>query len=74
MFELLVISINAKIFKLKIYRHQMFDIIFNSFICLLYRLPSFILFLSLEDKGNEKDGKSLFKISGWYIVLGLLFI
>ena len=58
-------------FKLKIYKHQMFAIFFNSFICLLFRLPSFVLSFSLEDKGNEKGGKSLFKISGWYIVLGL---
>ena len=49
----------------------MFTIIFNSFICLLYRLPSFILSFSLEDKRNEKDGKSLFKLNKWYIVLGL---
>ena len=72
MFELLIISyINAKMFKLKIYRHQMFAIIFNSFICLLFRLPSFILSFSLEDKGNENDGKSLFKLSKWFFVLGL---
>jgi len=72
MFELLVISyINAKMFKLKIYKHQMLAIFFNSFICLLFRLPSFVLSFSLEDKGNEKGGKSLFEISGWYIVLGL---
>ena len=72
MFELLIISyINAKMFKLKIFRHQMFAIIFNSFICLLFRLPSFILSFSLEDKGNENDGKSLFKLSKWFIVLGL---
>ena len=72
MYELLIISyINAKIFKLKIYRHQMLAIIFNSFICLLFRLPSFILSFSLEDKGNEKDGKSLFELNKWYIVLGL---
>ena len=39
MFELLVISfINAKMFKIKIYRHQIFAIFFNSFICLLIRL------------------------------------
>ena len=56
MFELLVISyINAKMFKLKIFRHQMFAIIFNSFICLLFRLPSFIFYFSLEDIGNEKE-------------------
>ena len=75
MFELLVISyINAKMFKLKIYRHQMFAIFFNSFICLLFRIPYFIL--SLEDIENNKElegGKSLFEISGWYIFLGLFF-
>ena len=49
----------------------MLAIFFNSFICLLFRLSSFILSFSLEDKGDKKDGKSLFKISGWYIVLGL---
>jgi len=73
MFEILVISyINAKMFNLKVYRHQTLAIFFNSFICLLFRLPSFILSFSLEDKGNEKDGKRLFEISGWYIVLGLI--
>ena len=49
----------------------MLAIFFNSFICLLFRLSSFILSFSLEDKGNEKNGKSLYEISGWYIVLGL---
>ena len=76
MFELLIISyINAKMFKLKIYRHQKFSIIFNSFICLLFRLPSFILSFSLKnekDEGyNKKDPKSLFEISNWYIAIGL---
>ena len=72
MFELLVISyINAKMFKLKIYRHQKLAIFFNSFICLLFRLTYFILSFSLEDKGNETHGKSLFEISKWYIILGL---
>ena len=71
MFELLVISyINAKMFKLKIYKHQMFAIIFNSFICLIFRLPSFILSFSLKENNdgkeerNEKFEKSLFEISG----------
>jgi len=78
MFELLVISyINAKMFKLKIYNHQMFAIFFNSIICLLFRLPSFILsFLLKEDemhKGNKKDKISLFGINKWYIALGLFF-
>ena len=73
MFELLVMSyINAKMFNLKIYKHQIFAIIFNSFICLLFRLPSFILSFSLEDEKGEKDPKSLYKINGWYIVLGLI--
>ena len=73
MFELLVISyINAKMFNLKIYNHQMLSIFFNSFICLLFRLPYFIISFSLEEKGNEKDPKSLFEISGWYIALGLI--
>ena len=67
MFELLIISyINAKMFKLKIYRHQMLAIFFNSFICLLFRLPSFILSFSLKDKN------SLYKKSNWFIVLGLI--
>ena len=77
MFELLVISyINAKMFKLRIYRHQIFAIIFNSFICLIFRLSSFILSFSLKEnndgkeEGNEKIEKSLFEISGWYIALG----
>jgi len=70
MFELLIISyINAKMFKLKIYKHQMFAIIFNSIICLLFRLPSFILSFSM--KKNIKDERSLFVISKWYIVLGI---
>ena len=73
MVELLVMSyINAKMFNLKIYKHQIFAIIFNSFICLLFRLPSFILSFSLEDEKGEKDPKSLYKINGWYIVLGLI--
>jgi len=73
MFELLVISyLNAKMFKLKIYRHQMFAIFFNSFICLLFRLPSFILSFLFEDEGDETDGESLFEISVWYIILGLI--
>ena len=73
MFELLVISyINAKIFNLEIYKHQIFAIIFNSFICLLFRLASFILSFSLEDEKGEKEPKSLFEISGWFIVLGLI--
>ena len=76
MFELLIISyINAKMFKLKIYRHQMFAIIFNSFICLFFRLPIFILSFSFKDRENNnklEDGKSLFEISNWYIVLGLI--
>ena len=68
MFEILVISyINAKMFNLKVYRHQTLAIFFNSFICLLFRLPSFILSFSLEDKGNEKDKKSLFEISTFYL-------
>ena len=72
MFELLVISyINSKMFKLKIYKHQMFAIFFNSFICLLFRLPSFILSFSLEDEGNEKDRKSLYELNKWYIALGI---
>jgi len=53
-------------FKLKIYRHQMFAIFFNSFICLLFKLPSFILSLEL------KDEKSLYIKNKWYIVLGLI--
>jgi len=74
MFELLIISyINAKMFKLKIYRHQMFAILFNSIICLLFRLPSFILSLSMEtDDENNENGESLFEISKWYIVLGMV--
>ena len=74
MFELLVMSyINAKMFNLKIYKHQIFAIFFNSFICLLFRLPCFILsFLMKEEKGNEEEPKSLFEISGWFIVLGLI--
>jgi len=78
MFELLTISyINAKMFKLKIYRHQMFAILFNSIICLSFRLPSFILsFLMKKEKEkgdnvDNKNGKSLFVISNWYIVLGI---
>ena len=72
MFELLIISyINVKMFNLEIYKHHIFAIIFNSFICLIFRLPSFILSFSLEDEKDEKDPKSLFEISGWYIVLGL---
>ena len=71
MFELLIISyINAKMFKLKIYRHQMLAILFNLFICLLFRIPYFILSLSLE-----KDNKSLLNKSNWYwywyVILGL---
>jgi len=70
MFELLIISyINAKMFKLKIYRHQMFAILFNSIICLLFRLPSFILSFFMKKK--IEDNKSLFVISNWYIVLGI---
>ena len=60
-------------FKLKIYRHQMFAIIFNLFICLLFRLPHFVL--SLKDRVNNnklEDKKSLFEISNWYVVLGLI--
>ena len=74
MFELLIISyINAKMFKLKIYRHQMFAIIFNLFICLLFRLPHFIFSLiDRENNNNLEDSKSLFEISNWYIVLGLI--
>jgi len=74
MFELLIISyINAKMFKLKIYRHQMFAIIFNLFICLLFRLPHFIFSLiDRENNNNLEDRKSLFEISNWYIVLGLI--
>ena len=71
MFELLVISyINAKMFKLKIYRHQKFAIIFNSLICLLFRIPYFILSLKDTENNNKEleSGKSLFEISGWYIV------
>jgi len=73
MFELLVISyINAKMFKLKIYRHQKLAIFFNSFICLLSRIPYFILSLKATEKKKELEGgKSLFEISGWYIALGL---
>ena len=72
MFELLVLSyINAKKFKPKIYRHQILTIIFNSFICLLFKLSCFILSFSLKEEKDEKDGKSLFEISGWYIVLSL---
>ena len=67
MFELLVISyINAKIFKLTIYKHQKFAIFFNSFICLLFRLPCFILSFSLN---NEN---SLYKENKWLIALGLI--
>ena len=64
-------------FKLKIYRHQMFAILFNSIICLSFRLPSFILsFLMKKEKEkgdnvDNKNGKSLFVISNWYIVLGI---
>ena len=73
MFELLIISyINVKMYNLEIYKHHIFAIIFNSFICLLFKLSSFILSFSLEDEKDEKDPKSLFEISGWYIVLGLL--
>ena len=62
MFELLVMSyINAKMFNLKIYKHQIFAIIFNSFICLLFRLPSFILSFSLEDEKGEKIQKAYIK-------------
>jgi len=79
MFELLIISyINAKMFKLKIYRHQMFAILFNSIICLLFRLPSFILSFLMkkkkeieEDKEDKEVKNSLFVISKWYIVLGI---
>jgi len=67
MFELLIISyINAKMFKLKIYRHQMFAIVFNSIICLLFRLPYFIISFSMK-----KDKRILFVKSKWYIVLGI---
>ena len=59
-------------FKLNIYNHQIFAIFFNLFICLLFRLPYFIIFFSLKGKGNEKDPKSLFEISSWYIDLGLI--
>ena len=70
MFELLIISyINAKMFKLKIYRHQIFAILFNSIICLLFRLPCFILSFFLKDE-EEKD-VSLYKNNNWYIALGL---
>ena len=78
MYELLIISyINVKMFNLEIYKHHIFAIIFNSFICLIFRLSSFILSFSLKEnndgkeEGNEKIEKSLFEISGWYIVLGL---
>ena len=72
MFELLVISyINAKMFKLKIYRHQKCAIFFNSFICLLFRLPYFILSFLLKEEKGEKDPKSLYELSKWYIVLEL---
>ena len=54
-------------FKLEIYKHQMLAIFFNSIICLLFSLLSFILSFSLEDKGNEKDKKSLFEISTFYL-------
>ena len=62
-------------FKPKIYNHQILTIIFNSFICLLFRLPYFILSSPLNNKGKEKGEtypKSLFEISVWYIVLGLI--
>ena len=69
MFELLIISyINAKMFKLKIFRHQMLAIFFNSFICLLFRLPSFILSFSF----SLKDKNGLYTKSNWFIVLGLI--
>jgi len=73
MFELLTISyINEKMFKLKIYRHQMFAILFNSIICLLFRLPSFIWsFLMKKEIEEHEKKKSLFVISNWYIVLGI---
>ena len=59
MFELLIISyINVKIFNLEIYKHHIFAIIFNSFICLIFRLSSFILSFSLEDEKDEKASKS----------------
>jgi len=73
MFELLAMSyINAKMFNLKIYKHQMLAIFFNSFICLSFRLSCFIASFSMEDEKDEKDPKSLFEISRWYIVLGLI--
>jgi len=74
MFELLFISyINAKMFKLKIYRHQMFAILFNTIICLLFRLPSFILsFLMEKEDENNENRESLFEISKRYIVLGMV--
>jgi len=69
MFELLIISyINAKMFKLKIYRHQIFAILFNSLICILFRLPSFIVAFLMED---DKNGISLYEYNNWYIALGL---
>ena len=72
MFELLVISyINAKMFKLQIYRHQIFAIFFNFLICLLVRLPYFIWSFLLKEEKGEKDPKSLYELSKWYITLGI---
>ena len=73
MFELLVISyLNSKMFKVKLYSHQKCAIYFNSFICLLFRLLVFFLSFSFQDKSNESNGKSLFEISNWFIVIGLI--
>ena len=55
--------------KLKIYRHQIFAILFNLIICLLFRLPCFILSFFLIDE--EENRTSLYNYNKWYIVLGL---
>ena len=69
MFVLLMIPYtNAKIFKLKTYKHHICAIFFNFFILLILHLTSFILSIHSENKNN----RNIYKGNLWLLPIGTI--
>ena len=66
---LLIISfINARLFKSKIYKHQILSIYYNFIVLFIFQLSSFMLTMKSEN-GN---GETIYKEYEWLIPIGLI--
>jgi hypothetical protein len=73
MFELLIITyLSAHIFKIKIYKHQKFAILFNLFPCILKIITIVLSFKEDKEVDLEPDDIIVYKNSGWWIPLGII--